>query len=84
MIDKKVQTMEQAIAALESAGHRVFNGRVYDPRIRGAYATLEGGYCDADYSDYVLAESDSRRKGGPTGAFRAEIREILEADRRSR
>ena len=76
------QTIEQAAAAIEAAGHKNFGGKYYDPRKRGAYVTLKAGYCDRDFADYVLAiENASTKKGGPSGAFCAEIRQILEADR---
>ena len=75
------QTIDQAAAALVAAGHKNYNGKFYDPRKRGAYVTLESGYCNAQFTDYVLASSASQSKGGPSGTFVAEVQKILEANR---
>jgi hypothetical protein len=79
---KLVQTIEQAEAAIVAAGHKSYGGKFYDPRKRGAYVELRAGYCDKEFDDFVLAvENASVKKGGPSGAFCCEIRNILDADR---
>ncbi len=84
----KTQTIGQAIRAIEAAGHRAFartgTVRFYDPHERRAYLTIGDGYCDAEFENYCEVECKSYHKGGPSGAFKAEIRKILEADRKSR
>lgn len=85
---KKTQTIDQAIAAIEAAGHKAYGAgesvKFYDPRKRGAYCVLESGYCDNEFADYVEAKpSASARKGGPSGEFCAELRDILESNRKS-
>jgi hypothetical protein len=87
-VEKKTQTIDQAIEAIVAAGHKPYGTgsavRFYDPRKRGAYVTLDGGYRDAEFSDYVEAKPNaSSSKGGPSGEFCAQIRKILEAQRKA-
>ena len=78
---KATQTIEQAVAAIEAAGHKQYGrseAKFYDPRKRGAYITLDDGYCNAEFDSYP----DIQLGGKPSGAFCAEIRSILEANRK--
>lgn len=76
------QTVADATTAVEAAGHKNYGGRFYDPRKRGAYVTLVGGYSNAQYEDMVVVQPNATTsKGGPSGAFCAEISAIVEANR---
>lgn len=82
----KTQTVAQAIEAIEAAGMLVntIGGevRVYDPRRRGAYAVIDGGYCDATCEDYCLPEQPDKKTGKKSsGEHQADIRRILLAAR---
>ena len=83
----KTQTIEQAIAAIEAAGHKAYgygeDVKFYDPRKRGAFLQLNGGCCDKEFDNYYRITCSSTRKGGPSGAFCAEITAILDAHRKS-
>jgi hypothetical protein len=83
---KKTQTTNEAIQAIQDAGHKSHGTdeavKFFDPRKRGAYVILSGGYCDAEFGDYVIAErGQSAKKGGVSGAFLAEINDILNTHR---
>lgn len=78
-----IQTIARAAAAIEAAGHTNYNGKFYDPRKRGSFVELDGGYSNREFADYVEIKCLSQKKGGPSGAFCAEIRNILEADRKA-
>ena len=84
-MSKATQTAEQAITALEAAGYKHFGGgRFFDPRKRGADVTLSGRFSNAEFDAMVMAEENaSTKKGGPTGAFCAEIRTVLENNRKA-
>ena len=86
--EKKTQTIEQAIEAIVAAGYKPYGSgdsvKFYDPRKRGAYITLDGGYCNTEFAYFVQAVPNaSSAKGGPSGAFCAEIRQVLDAQRKS-
>jgi len=77
---KKTLTIEEAKKAIEAAGYKSYtthDGIVtfYDPSKRGACIRLEGGYCNAQYSEYPCVED---HKGKCSGRFHAEIRQIID------
>lgn len=84
---KKTQTIEAALEYLESQGFEIEGdgeeARIIEPQSSGAHATLDGGYSDANYSDYVRAVSVSQKRGGVSGRFFAEIEAALESHRES-
>lgn len=79
-----VQTVEQASAAVEAAGLKVYQARdgarVYDPARQGAYALLVGGYRDRAFAQRVeVKEGGGRTKC--SGAFHSRLRAIVEGQR---
>jgi len=78
---KSTQTIEQAAEAIEAAGHKRYDDhegdvRFYDPKKSGKYVTLEGGYFNDSFADFVKIGKDN----GVSGAFARDIRAILEAN----
>lgn len=72
---------EEGYRALEKAGIRVFRGgkvtRVYDPRKRGGYLILKGGYHNSSKPGKELVSVESF---GASGAFNTQVRKVLEAE----
>jgi hypothetical protein len=80
-----IQTIDQAIIALETAGFKSFGGgdsaKFFDPYKRGAFCTLVSGFSNAQFSDYVDTTQKTMKKGGPSPVFVAKLQRVLEADR---